>query len=114
MKSRSGLNTYQAPKAATIRTSKVTFNLFDTIQILPCRFRNQLLVADAGKPLQPDFTRLQVGRIGLFQSSFQRYSVLSASGLEVEKACFFETTQLQAFVSVCCGRDEAAPRDCSA
>src|SRR5215468_8620951 len=114
MKSRSGLNAYHAPKPATIRTSKATFNLFDMFQILLFRFRNQLLVADAGESLQPHFTRRQLGRIGVFRPLFQRYTGSSVSVFEVERACVFETTQLQASVSVCCVRDEAAPRDCSA
>src|SRR5262245_54546481 len=34
MKSRSGLNAYQAPRPAMIKTSKTTFTVFDMFQIL--------------------------------------------------------------------------------
>src|SRR5215216_2832891 len=110
MKSRSGLNAYQAPKPATIRTSRATFNLLDIIQILLFRFRNQLLVEAAGKSLQADFKRRQLGRTGVFQQSFRWHVTSSSSGSE-EGECICETTRLPATVSVSPGCDEVTPRD---
>src|SRR5215470_7858930 len=113
MKSRSGLNAYQAAKPPMSRTNKVTFNLFDILQILLFRFRHQLLVANVDKSLHADFKPRQFGKIGVFQQTLQRQVTSNSSGLE-EGECISETTQLPATASVSRGCDEVAPKDSSA
>src|SRR5262245_266497 len=88
-------------------------SIYSTCSNSPFRFRNQLLVADADKSLQPDFRRQQLGRLAVFQQAFRRQVTSNSSGLE-KGECSCETTQLPATLSVSRGCDEVAPRDSSA
>src|SRR5574338_1024139 len=112
MKSRSGLNAYQAAKPAMIRTNRATFNLFDTFEFSSSNFATNCWSRLRIDPYKPIFKRRQPGRRCLFQQSFQWRVISSFSGSQAA-ACICETTQLQANVSACCDRDEAAPRDYS-
>src|ERR1044071_3886547 len=114
MKSRSGLNAYQAPKPATTRISRATFKRFDMICILLFRFRNQLLVGAGGESLHVTWTQsvppAVAGRYVARHSGIQRLRThpLPQGVLTVSKS------DPQASVSACCGRGGVVPRGCFA